>query len=156
MAVGVAFWPCFLLGAACGLRSLTPPAVVCWGAHLGWLDLAGSHLAFFASPIALVVSTILAIGELIADKTSKVGPRTAPVGLGARIISGALCGAALASPGGLAIGAIVAVVGAIAGTLGGFRIRRALTANGRLPDLAVALVEDIVAVGGGFLVVSRF
>jgi uncharacterized membrane protein len=32
--------------AAAGLRSLTPPAVVAWAAHLGWLNLNNSALAF--------------------------------------------------------------------------------------------------------------
>ena len=30
----------FLIGFFGGLRSLTPPAIVAWGAHLGWLNLA--------------------------------------------------------------------------------------------------------------------
>jgi uncharacterized membrane protein len=37
---------CFLLGCLTGLRSLTPPAVICWAAHLGWLNLAGTKLGF--------------------------------------------------------------------------------------------------------------
>ncbi len=156
MAVGVVFWPCLLLGILCGLRALTPPAVVCWAAHLGWLNLTGTHLAFLANPITVGIFTLLALVELIGDKTAKIGPRTAPVGFGARLISGALCGAALASPGGLAIGAIVAVVGAIVGTLAGYHIRRALTAPGKLPDLPVALVEDLITIGGSLFLVSRF
>ena len=31
----------FLIGCVCGLRSMTAPAVVAWGAHLGWLHLQG-------------------------------------------------------------------------------------------------------------------
>ena len=149
---------CLLLGAVCGLRSMTGPAVVCWGAHLGWLNLTGSFLAFLASPIAVGIFTLLALLELIGDKTSKIGPRTAPVPFGARVVFGALCGAALAIAGssGLVVNAIAGVVGAAAGTLGGYRVRHALTAMGRLPDLPIALVEDLIAVGGGLFLVSRF
>ena len=34
------------IGIVAGLRSLTAPAVVAWGAHLSWLNLQGSPLAF--------------------------------------------------------------------------------------------------------------
>lgn len=157
MTVAVVLLFCLLLGVACGLRSLTPPAIVCWGAHLGWLDLSGSGLAFLASSIATGIFTLLAIGELIADKTSKIGPRNAPGPFGARIVMGALCGAALAIAGhvGIAFCAIAGGVGAIAGTLAGFRIRRALTAPGKLPDLPVALIEDLITIGGSLFLVSR-
>ena len=37
------------IGIVAGLRSLTAPAVVAWGAHLGWLNLHGSPLAFIGS-----------------------------------------------------------------------------------------------------------
>src|SRR5271170_4135029 len=109
---------CLLLGVACGLRALTPAAVLCWAAHLGWIVLTGSHLAFLGSLIMAVIFTLLAIGELIGDKTSKIGPRTAPPGLGARIVMGALCGAALAiaehaGRSGHVGGAITGVIGAI-------------------------------------------
>ena len=152
---------CLLLGVACGLRALTPAAVVCWAAHLGWIVLTGSHLAFLSSLIAAVIFTVFAIGELIGDKTSKIGPRTAPVGLGARIVMGALCGAALAIAGhighaGHIGGAIAGAIGAIAGTFIGFRTRRALTAPGKLPDLPVALVEDLITIGGSLFLVTRF
>lgn len=113
------FLLCLLIGIACGLRSLTPPAVVCWAAYLGWLNLSGSPLAFLANPIALGIFTILAIGELFADKTSKIGPRAAPGPFGARIVMGILCALALVIAGhaALASGVIIGVVGAIAGTL---------------------------------------
>jgi uncharacterized membrane protein len=58
----------FLIGCVCGLRSMTAPAVVAWGAHLGWLHLDGSWLAFLANKISLVVFSLFAVGELIADK----------------------------------------------------------------------------------------
>ena len=56
------------IGIVAGLRSLTAPAVVAWGAHLGWLNLHGSPLAFMGSTTAVAIFSLLAIGELIADK----------------------------------------------------------------------------------------
>ena len=70
-------------------------------------------------------------------------------------MSGALCGAALS--GGLDGGAAIAgALGAVAGTLGGyeFRMRLVKATGGR--DLPIALLEDVIAVGGAVLIVSRF
>ena len=85
----------FLIGCICGLRSMTAPAVVAWGAYLGWLHLQGSLLAFFANKISLVIFSLLAVGELIADKLPFIPGRTQPGPLVVRIVFGALCGVAI-------------------------------------------------------------
>jgi uncharacterized membrane protein len=149
--------PCFLLGCVTGLRSLTAPAVVCWAAHFGWLHLAGTNLAFMNHPAALILFTLLAVVELISDKLPKTPARTALPGLIARIVLGGLCGSALAASAGsgLLIAAVVGIVGALFGTFAGYNIRHALVVRAHLPDFAVALVEDAIAIGGGFLIVSH-
>jgi uncharacterized membrane protein len=146
----------FLIGCVCGLRSMTAPAVVAWGAHLGWLHLQGSLLAFFANKISLVIFSLFAIGELIADKLPFIPARTQLGPLAVRIIFGAMCGAALSIAGsGLPLfGSILGGLGALAGTFAGYHYRRSL--SGKVPDLLLALLEDLAAVGGGFLLVSRF
>jgi uncharacterized membrane protein len=148
---------CFLLGCVTGLRSLTPAAVVCWAAHFGWLHLAGTKLAFMDPPATLILFTLLAVVELISDKLPKTPARTAPPGLIARIVLGALSGTALAASAGssLLIAAVVGIVGALFGTFAGYNIRHALVVRAHLPDIAVALVEDVIAIGGGFLIVSH-
>ena len=148
---------CFLLGCLTGLRSLTPPAVVCWAAHLGWLHFAGTKLAFLGRPVTLIVFTLLALVELIADKLPQTPARTAPLGLIARIVFGCLGGVALAtSTGGNLLGAaIVGIAGAVAGTFAGYRIRRDLVLRAHLADFAVAIAEDVIAVAGSFLIVSH-
>ena len=55
------------LGFAAGLRAFTPPAVVAWAAHLGWLKLSNSPLAFMGSIIAVVIFSLLALFELFVD-----------------------------------------------------------------------------------------
>ncbi|MFY9674900.1 MAG: DUF4126 family protein, partial [Terriglobales bacterium] len=87
----------FLLGCVDGLRSLTPPALVCWAAHFGWLHFAGTRLAFINHRSTLIVFTALALGELIADKLPSTPARTAPLGLSARIAFGGASGLALAT-----------------------------------------------------------
>ena len=83
---------CLLLGCVAGLRSLTPPAAVCWGAHMGWLHLGGTKLAFLGHPAALIIFTLLALFELVNDKLPKTPARTALPGLSARILTGAFGG----------------------------------------------------------------
>jgi uncharacterized membrane protein len=148
---------CFLLGCVAGLRSLTAPAVVCWAARLGWLHFAGTKLAFIVHPATLSVFTLLALVELITDKLPKTPARTAPPGLIARIVFGGLCGVALAtSAGGSPIAsAIVGVIGALVGTFAGYNIRHTLVKRAHLPDFAVALAEDLIAIAGGLLIVSH-
>jgi uncharacterized membrane protein len=146
----------FLMGCICGLRSMTAPAVVAWGAHLGWLHLRGG-LAFFANRISLVIFSLFAVGELIADKLPFIPPRTQLGPLGVRVVFGALCAAALCDSSGASqvLGAILGALGAVAGTFAGYFYRRALSPGAKVPDFLVALLEDLVAVGGGFLLVSH-
>jgi uncharacterized membrane protein len=152
----VLFLSAFLIGCVCGLRSMTAPAVVAWGAHLGWLHLDGSLLAFLANKISVVVFSLFALGELIADKLPFIPARTQAGPLGVRIFFGAGCGAALclsqgASP---VLGAVLGGVGGVAGAFAGYLYRRGLSA--KVPNLLLALAEDLVAVGGGLLLVSRW
>jgi uncharacterized membrane protein len=145
----------FLMGCVCGLRSMTAPAVVAWGAHLGWLHLQGGLLAFFAHKISLVIFSGFAIGELIADKLPFIPARTQVGPLAVRVIFGALCGAALCISGAASplVGALLGAVGGVSGAFAGYAYRRRLASVA--PDLVLALIEDLVAVGGGLFLVSR-
>jgi uncharacterized membrane protein len=148
----------FAIGVIAGLRSLTAPAVVCWAAHLGWINLHGSHLALLGSTVTVVVVTLLAIFELINDKLPATPSRTTPGPLGARIVMGALCGAALVIGGGqgVALGAIAGIVGAVVGTFGGYQARHQIVTKLKVKDIGVALMEDLIAIGGALLIVTRF
>ena len=55
----------------------------------------------------------------------------------------------------MAAGAIAGAIGGVAGTFAGYTVRRHLTVVRKLPDLAVALAEDVIAVGLAVLVASR-
>lgn len=125
MSMGVVLALTFAIGLVAGLRSLTAPAVVCWAAHLGWINLSGSPLAFMGSTWALWLFTILALIELVADQLPTAPARTAPVGLIARLVTGMLSGACLAVAGGvsLLVGVICAAVGVLVGTFGGYQAR---------------------------------
>jgi uncharacterized membrane protein len=148
----------FLLGCVCGLRSMTGPALVCWGGRLGWLHLDGTKLSFLHNPVSLIVFSLLALGELVADKLPFIPSRIEPGPLGVRFLFGAMCGAALclsANVGWIA-GAMVGGVGGIVGGLAGYHLRRWLTKGRGLPDPPIALLEDAAAIGGGLFLVSLF
>ncbi len=126
-----------------------------WGAHLSWLNLHGSPLAFIGSTPAVAILSVLAIGELIADKLPMIPKRTAPVPLMARIITGGLCGACLCAAAGksLLAGTLFGGIGGVAGAFLGYGIRRRLDL--RIKDLVVAVCEDVVAIGLALFLVSR-
>jgi uncharacterized membrane protein len=135
------------IGLVAGLRSLTAPAFVSWAAYLHWINLAGTPLAFMGSSIAVGIFTFLAIIELIADVLPKTPPRTAPMGLIARIVTGGLSGACIYAGAAAApiVGAMLGIIGAVIGTFGGYHIRRALVSGLKVKDIMIALPEDIVA-----------
>jgi len=148
----------FLIGILTGLRSLTPAAATAWAARLGWLKLQ-SPLAWLGSLPAAILFTLLALAELVSDKLPKTPSRTAPPGLIARIVMGALCGAAVCLAGmhsGLVVGAVAGAAGGIVGCFGGYQIRTRLVKALGSPDYVVAVVEDLIAIGGSLWVVSRF
>ena len=141
-----------LIGIVAGLRAMTPPALVAWAARLGWIDLSGSWLGFFANTWVRWILTLLAIVELVTDQLPSTPSRTVPIQFGARIATGALSGAALGTAGGAMLGGLVAgIVGAVIGTLGG-RALRARLAAAFGSDRPAAFIEDAVAIGGALLI----
>ena len=113
------------------------------------------------SPFATIISakaskriTDFAVSELIADKLPFTPSRLKPGPFAARIVSGAVCGATIYGvvkrP--LKEGAVLGGIGAIAGAVAGYHMRRKL--SGDMPDLGVALLEDALAIGGGILVAT--
>jgi uncharacterized membrane protein len=145
----------FGIGIVAGLRSLTAPAVVAWAAHLSWLNLHASPLAFIGSTSAVAILSVLAIGELVADKLPMIPKRTAPAPLLARVVTGGLCGACVCAAVGksLLAGTLLGGIGGVIGAFLGYGIRRRLDLH--IKDLVVAICEDVVAVGLALFLVSR-
>jgi uncharacterized membrane protein len=147
----------FLIGICAGLRSLTPPAAVAWAAHLGWLKLHGT-LALIGSLPSVAILTLLAAAELVADKMPWIPRRTAIPGLIARVVTGKIAGACIAVAGGesVLLGLALGAIGGLAGCFGGYFARTRLVKALGVPDIVVALIEDLVCVAGCLWVVSRF
>lgn len=139
-----------LTGFAAGLRSMTPLGVL--AAERNDASLAGGWKGWpvLSSPTGRVLLQASAIGEMVVDKLPFVPPRTAPQSLWARLVSGGVAGLAMGTVGtGSAVRAaalVAGVVGSLAGSYGGQAYRGKVTKLTGLPDLPVALVEDVAAV----------
>jgi len=143
------------IGVIAGLRAMTAPAAVSWAAYCGSLPLDDTPLAFLASPWAVGILSLLALAELIGDKRASTPSRKVPMQFGARLISGALAGAAIGVSADMLVPGLVAgILGAVIGTYLGAALRGAM-ARSFGGDLPAALIEDVVAVGGAFLIVSQ-
>jgi uncharacterized membrane protein len=153
---GVTLALALILGILAGLRSLTPPAVVAWAAHFGWLRLDDTPLAFLESAPARYIFLVAMLAELVSDKLPFTPARTNTGPFIGRIAGGGLAGAALSVGlgGSLAVGAAAGGLGAVAGALGGYRARTGLVRSLGVPDFPVALLEDLVAVGTALPVVA--
>lgn len=147
----------FLIGLFAGLRSLTPPAAVAWAVYLGWLTLPG-RLSLIGSLPAVIILSLLAVTEIIFDKLPNTPNRTAPPGLIARIVTGGFTGACVSLGGGQSayVGAGLGVIGGIVGCFGGYQVRTRLVKFLRQPDFNIALLEDLIAIGGSLFIVSRW
>ena len=146
----------FLIGLFAGLRSLTAPAAVSWAVYLGWLRLE-RPLSLIGTLPAVVILTLLALGELVADKLPRTPNRTAPLGLSARVLTGGLTGACVAAGGGQSalVGALLGALGGVVGCFAGYQARTRLVKRLGTRDIYVALAEDVVAVAGCLWVVTR-
>ncbi len=146
MAMAVMSWIIALplLGICTGLRTMTPIALICWYAHLGYLPVHGTWAFWTASPIAVGVFTLLAVGEYIGDKLPRTPSRISPFALIARVSFGGLVGAIIGTAlmGSIIEGILLGVMGALIGAFGGYHLRHFAVERTRWPDWRVALIED--------------
>ena len=124
----------FALGISSGLRTFTSPAVVLLALHYR---------------IAGLIVAVLALGEWYVDLQPNTPSRTAPVGLGARLVSGACVGWLAAR----APGACAGIIGALIGTYGGHALR--LGAIKQIGAIPAGLTEDAVALAIAVLAATR-
>lgn len=135
------------LGAVTGLRSMQ---------GLAWVSqaLAGRHPARGASRLERLLShdlvagalTLAAAGELAADKHPSTPDRIHPGVLLGRAAAGAAVGSVAAGRNRQLLGTLVGASCAIAGAYAGWFLRREAGRVTPLPDIAFALVEDVLAV----------
>jgi uncharacterized membrane protein len=137
-----------LLGFATGLRSMTPMAVLCWFAYLGYLPVSGTWAGWTARLAVAIGFTVLALGEYVGDKLPRTPNRTSPGPLVVRVVLGGLAGAisATAMHGAWLEGALLGALAAVVGAFAGFMLRRAIVEKLGSADWPIALVEDLSAI----------
>jgi uncharacterized membrane protein len=142
----------FGIGIVAGLRSLTAPAAVSWAAHLGWLNLHGSPLAFMGSTAAVAIFSLLAIAEYVGDMLPKTPNRTTAAPLIARIVMGGLSGACVCASANqpLLVGIALGGMGGLIGAFAGYEIRKRVVNSLKIKDAIIALAEDLVTIGLAF------
>jgi uncharacterized membrane protein len=138
-----------LLGTVGGLRSMMPMAVLCWFAYAGHLPVDGTWAAWTAKLPVAILFTVLATGEIVADKMPWIPSRTTTGPLIVRLLVGGLIGAIVADglDGSGVEGVILGVLGALVGTYGGYLVRKDLVERLHLKDWHVAVAEDLLAAG---------
>jgi uncharacterized membrane protein len=152
----MAFCLALAIGIMAGLRSMITPAIVCWAVRLKWLDLHTTVLAVLGSAAPTAAFSMLAIGELVADKLPSAPNRTAVGPLLVRLLTGSFCGVTvcLGACQSIIAGGLLGGLGALAGAFGGYQIRHRVV-NRLNHSLLVALVEDAIAIGGSLYLLSR-
>ena len=146
----------FLIGVIAGLRALTAPTLVSWAAGLGWIHLEGTPFHFLSLPVTRYILTAAALGEIVNDKLPNTPSRKIPPQFITRVVMGGFAGGALgASHESLALGPLAGALGAVVGTLGGAELRSRLVKAIGGNDLPIALLEDVIAVVGAYLIVSH-
>jgi uncharacterized membrane protein len=142
------------IGVVAGLRPITALAAMTWAVRRGRIRIEPSPIARIVSAGTSKRIAEFAISELIVDKLPFTPSRLKAAPLSLRIVSGAICGAAIchSRKRSLTDGAVLGGIGALAGAITGYHVRKRL--NRGMPDFAVALLEDALAVGGSAVVVT--
>lgn len=144
-----------LIGVIAGMRTFSAPTAVSWGARLGRIPLAGTHLAFMGYTVTAYILTLLLVLEIgVIDKLPSTPSRKTPQQFIARIVTGGFSGSAIGlSAGSFGLGLLLGVAGAVIGTLAGAAFRgRLAAAFGK--DLPAAITEDAIDIAGAFLIVA--
>lgn len=128
------------IGALSGSRTMLGPAVV-----------AQQRLR---APVARLLAT-MAAGELMADKSARIGNRTDPLPLVARVVMGALAAGGQARGRHRLSGAVVGGTAALVVAYGCFYLRRFATTRFGIPNVVAGLLEDAVALGAAATLLRR-
>jgi uncharacterized membrane protein len=98
-----------------------------------------------ANPAVAKVLSVLALGELVADKLPGVPNRNAPLPLLGRAVSGALVGAAAGAVdrGGRAAHGAIGAIAAVLATEATYRARRQVGERTGLPNAVLGVMEDV-------------
>lgn len=141
-----------LIGAVAGMRAMTPLAAVSDAAARGALPADTGAPALLGNPLVHAGTAAIALGELAGDKMKSAPDRITAPGIAARLVTGAIAGAALAPREQRNVAALAGAGAAVAAAYLTFHARmRAMRRFGQTPT---GLVEDAVTVGGAWWLVN--
>ncbi|HEY8308911.1 MAG TPA: DUF4126 family protein [Gemmatimonadaceae bacterium] len=146
-----------VLGLVSGMRSMMAAAALSLAlSRRPELAPAISPVQWFTLPPLAVFLTLLALGELVGDKLPRTPNRTALGPFLARVVLGAIAGAAFVQIGHINawLGAAAGGVGAIASTFGMFHARRYVGRITGIRDPWIGAMEDVVAIALAISVVA--
>jgi uncharacterized membrane protein len=142
-----------LLGFITGMRTMTPLAVISWFAWLGLLPVSDDWCWWCAKLPVVILFTLLAAAEYVADNLGYSPRPTRPVVLIVRFFLGGFVGAVVAA--GLNAsgveGTILGVLGALVGAFAAYQLRHQLTQRLGCKTWHVTVSEDIFALGCAIL-----
>ncbi len=136
------------LAGISGLRSMSGPALLARAVRRG--DADAPDFPSLGSTRVSNLLALLAVGEVIDDKTPFIPARTSAPALLGRVLSGALVGAELFSSEGRRrnSGAILGALSALAAAYAGEKARTEGARKG-IPDPLLAILEDILVLSLG-------
>jgi len=143
----------FLMGLVGGQRALTPLAMVSVASARGELPVGEGPLRLLGHPLVAAGAVALAIAEMAGDKQKSAPDRIVPVGLGARFVTSAIAGAALAPRGERWLGAAVGAATAVVSSYVGWRAR--VTAMERHGQATTGFVEDSLVLASAAAIVRN-
>lgn len=148
-----------LLGIATGLRSMMPGAVLAWHQPEAPRYARWRSWPVLRSTWGRRVLLLAGAGELVGDKLPTTPSRLEPGPLVGRLAFGGLAGATLGTEGhgkaSVIRGAVSGTVGAAIGNYGGYHARKAIVDTTGMPDPAVAVAEDAIAISVASSAVRR-
>ena len=141
-----------LMGLVAGQRSMTPLAVLAGAARRGALphDNAGARL--IAEPLPAAGAVLMAAGEMAGDKMKTAPDRIVPVGLAARLVTGAFAGRVLASREQRIAGAALGATAAVLSSYVGWQLRT--KAMARWGQTATGFAEEAIVLPAAWAIAN--
>ncbi|GGE94466.1 DUF4126 domain-containing protein [Sphingomonas prati] len=140
-----------LMGLVAGQRAMTPLSALAGAARRGTLPYDNATARLMAHPLFATGGVVMAVAEMVGDKTKTAPDRTVFLGLLARTITAGFAGATLAPPKRELAGAALGVGAAIASSYVGLALRKqsmsrwGQTATGFAEDTLVLAAANAIA-----------
>ncbi len=147
-----------VLGTLTGMRSMSAPAVMGQLSRQGALSGENGHLDYMSGPAFASATSLLALGEWVADKLPVTPNRTAAGPLLGRAIVGGASGAVLCAAKGRSAwgGALIGAATAVGAAFAAYELRKRIKGKLHVPDAFVALAENLVVISLSTAFASRF